>query len=245
MNKPLPAPTRTGRQRCEGSVTENPAKEHPANGGWVQRWGLWLPARPTCKLRVKFWKLLLHLLPLLPAVGPVEKGFCDPGVPPPRAQSWLSLRSTLRVGEASGGEVLKRTGVTGRGCMAAEGLRPSGPPGWAMPSNLSCYRHGSWLPAIEATLGDFSRERNLSKGKWGLLGPWGEPDGDGAQNTGRGSGRKGPSLRGHCLALPRDAGAPRASLPSGTLDPELQHRHSGCWGPLSPLLGFPDDQVQV
>ena len=29
---------------------------------------------------------------------------------------------------------------------------------------------------LKLTLGDFSRERNLSKGKWGLLGPRGEPD---------------------------------------------------------------------
>ena len=53
----------------------------------------------------------------------------------------------------------------------------------------------------------------------------------GHETQGRGSGRKarfkGPTLHGHCLALPRDAGAKRASPPLGTLDPGLQHRHPG------------------
>lgn len=35
MSKPLPAPASTGRQRCEGSVTESPAKGGQECGGEV------------------------------------------------------------------------------------------------------------------------------------------------------------------------------------------------------------------
>ena len=123
MSKPLAAPASTGQPRREGSVTESPAK-----GGQECR-GEACGFRPNQPADYERSSGCFSRPPAPPALGPVGEGFCDPGVLPPWGQPGLSLRSTLRVSEASGGEVLKRTGVTGRGCMAAGGFRPSGLPG--------------------------------------------------------------------------------------------------------------------